>query len=49
MALFDLQSQYKPFGDQPKAIDDIVNNFNNGINLCFMWFNGCMCISYKSD
>ena len=32
MALFDLQSQYKPFGDQPKAIDDIVNNFNNGIH-----------------
>jgi excinuclease ABC subunit B len=30
--MFKLESNYKPFGDQPKAIDDIVNNFKNGIN-----------------
>lgn len=32
MSMFKLESKYKPFGDQPKAIDDIVNNFKNGIN-----------------
>ena len=32
MSVFKLESNYKPFGDQPKAIDDIVNNFKNGIN-----------------
>ena len=30
--MFDIKSKYKPTGDQPKAIKDIVNNFNNGIN-----------------
>ena len=29
---FKLHSEYKPTGDQPKAISDIVRNFNNGIN-----------------
>lgn len=28
--LFHLESQYKPAGDQPKAIHDLVDNFNNG-------------------
>lgn len=28
--MFKLESKFKPFGDQPKAINDIVNNFNNG-------------------
>ena len=32
MSVFKLESNYKPSGDQPKAIDDIVNNFKNGIN-----------------
>ena len=31
MADFKLESKFAPYGDQPKAIDDIVNNFNNGI------------------
>lgn len=30
--MFDIKSKYKPMGDQPKAIKDIVRNFNNGIN-----------------
>ena len=30
--MFDIQSKYKPTGDQPKAIKDIVRNFNSGIN-----------------
>lgn len=30
--MFDIKSKYKPTGDQPKAITDIVNNFNNGID-----------------
>ena len=29
---FKINSKYKPTGDQPKAIENIVNNFNNGIN-----------------
>ena len=29
--IFDLKSSYKPTGDQPKAISDIVNNFKSGI------------------
>ncbi len=29
-AMFKLESKFKPFGDQPKAISDIVNNFNDG-------------------
>ena len=29
---FKINSKYKPTGDQPKAIESIVNNFNNGIN-----------------
>ena len=29
---FKIESNYKPMGDQPKAIETIVNNFNNGIN-----------------
>ena len=28
---FEINSKYKPTGDQPKAIEGIVNNFNNGI------------------
>lgn len=28
---FKINSKYKPTGDQPKAIDDIVNNFKSGI------------------
>lgn len=31
MANFELKSEFKPFGDQPKAIDTIVDNFNKGI------------------
>ncbi len=31
MAEFKLESKFTPYGDQPKAIEDIVNNFNNGI------------------
>lgn len=31
MSQFNLQSTYKPLGDQPKAINSIVNNFQNGI------------------
>ena len=30
--MFDVKSKYKPTGDQPKAIKDIVRNFNNGVN-----------------
>ena len=30
--MFDLQSKYKPTGDQPKAIDTIVKNFEQGID-----------------
>ena len=30
--MFDIQSNYKPTGDQPKARNDIVENFNNGID-----------------
>ena len=30
--MFKLESKFKPFGDQPKAISEIVKNFNNGIN-----------------
>ena len=29
---FELNSKYSPTGDQPKAIEKIVNNFNNGIH-----------------
>jgi excinuclease ABC subunit B len=29
--MFKLESKFKPFGDQPKAIDTIVDNFNNGV------------------
>ena len=29
--MFELESVYKPTGDQPEAIEKIVNNFNNGI------------------
>ena len=28
---FKINSKYKPTGDQPKAIENIVNNFNSGI------------------
>lgn len=28
--MFNLESKFKPFGDQPKAIEQIVNNFKNG-------------------
>ena len=28
--MFKLESKFKPFGDQPKAIEEIVNNFKNG-------------------
>ena len=28
---FEINSKYKPTGDQPKAIEKIINNFNNGI------------------
>lgn len=31
MSQFNLQSTYKPLGDQPKAINSIVTNFENGI------------------
>ena len=30
--MFDIKSKYKPTGDQPKAIKDIVDNFNNGVD-----------------
>ncbi len=30
MAVFDLVSEYKPTGDQPKAINEIIDNFNKG-------------------
>lgn len=30
--MFEIKSKYMPTGDQPKAINDIVDNFNNGIN-----------------
>ena len=29
--MFDIASKYKPTGDQPEAIEKIVNNFNNGV------------------
>ena len=29
--MFELESSYKPTGDQPEAIEKIVNNFNSGI------------------
>ena len=30
MAVFDLVSEYKPTGDQPKAINEVIDNFNKG-------------------
>ena len=30
--MFKLHSEYKPTGDQPEAIEKIINNFNNCIN-----------------
>jgi excinuclease ABC subunit B len=30
MALFKLVSDYRPAGDQPKAIEEIVENLNRG-------------------
>ncbi len=32
MSRFELYSDYKPLGDQPKAIKSLVNGFKNGIN-----------------
>ncbi|MBE6493648.1 MAG: excinuclease ABC subunit UvrB [Methanosphaera stadtmanae] len=32
MSRFNLYSDYKPFGDQPKAINSIVSHFNDGCN-----------------
>ncbi|MBE6487334.1 MAG: excinuclease ABC subunit UvrB [Methanosphaera stadtmanae] len=32
MSRFKLYSDYKAFGDQPKAIDSLVEHFNNGCN-----------------
>ncbi len=32
MSRFNLYSDYKPFGDQPKAINSIVSHFNEGCN-----------------
>ena len=29
---FELNSKYSPTGDQPKAIQKIVDNFNNGVH-----------------
>jgi len=29
---FKLNSKYSPTGDQPRAIEEIVNNFNNGVD-----------------
>ncbi len=29
---FKLNAKYKPTGDQPQAIDQIVDNFNSGIS-----------------
>ena len=31
MGLFKLHSDYKPTGDQPEAIDKLVNNIKNGV------------------
>ncbi|MGZ7160416.1 MAG: DEAD/DEAH box helicase family protein, partial [Methanobacterium sp.] len=31
MTGFKLFSNYKPLGDQPKAIDSIIKGFNNGL------------------
>ncbi len=31
LVMFKLNSKYQPTGDQPKAIEQIVNNFNNNI------------------
>ena len=28
---FKINSKYQPTGDQPRAIEQIVNNFNSGI------------------
>ncbi len=33
MTRFNVQSDYKPSGDQPAAIESITNNFLNGINF----------------
>lgn len=30
MSKFNLHSDYKPFGDQPKAIKSLVEHFKNG-------------------
>ena len=29
--MFEITSKYKPTGDQPAAIENIVNNFKNGV------------------
>ena len=31
MKEFKLNSQYKPLGDQPKAIESLVNGINNNV------------------
>ncbi len=33
MSVFNLVSDYKPTGDQPKAIDEIINNLETGNNI----------------
>ncbi|HWB34357.1 MAG TPA: DEAD/DEAH box helicase family protein, partial [Candidatus Paceibacterota bacterium] len=32
MASFKLKSEYKPAGDQPKAIEQLVRNLNDGVD-----------------
>ena len=29
--MFKLTSNFKPSGDQPQAIENLINNFNNGL------------------
>lgn len=32
MGLFDLKSPFKPSGDQPRVTEELITNFNNGLN-----------------
>ena len=37
---FELVSEYKPTGDQPQAIEQLVNGFKEGtINISFFLFH----------
>ena len=40
--LFDLKADYKPMGDQPEAIGQLIASINEGICAEFMEVKPCM-------